>query len=350
MSDGQVDILSEKMIVIAQGLAEVLQRSKVCHLEQGVMTEAERGWSGAEVRRLEVTYDNGKKENMIFKEAALKERMTMKTLTDQGHQNTPASFSLDLTTNEPRWMALEDVGSIKSPPPGAEGSPRVAKALAAIHARNMGRGSEMPWLPHADRQYWENHLITQVSVDHFEDLMEKNPEFCKEFGIYLPSLRDQANAFARDMAALYDEKESLTLTHGDLQSVDGSHIHYNNGKPYIIDFGWCYYAPFYIDLASYFNLEDAKHYYNELIANGTPLHYDDFYERWRAAFRYSGLIYLCPSVRQWALGPTELTGKRLLQMLKIVLTGEFPERRINYSNELFAKLLMEHKNGVLHKL
>ncbi|WP_072733081.1 phosphotransferase [Paenibacillus sp. ov031] len=342
--------MEHNMIIIAQGLAEELQRGKIRHLEQGYMTDAERGWSGADVRRIEVTYENGQKESVIFKEAALKERMAMKTLTDQGHQNTPATFSLDLETDEPRWMAIEDLGSVKSPPPGVEWSPRVAEALARIHALNMHRGSEMLWLPHADRHYWENYLVTQVSVDHFQTLIEQNPEFYREFGAYLPLLREKANAFARDMVALYDEKESLTLTHGDLQSVDGSHIHYYNGKPYFIDFGWCYYAPFYIDLASYFNLEDAKIYYKELIANGISLSYDDFYERLRAAFRYSGLIYLYPSIRQWSLGPTELTGKRLLHMLKIILTGEFPERRIDYSSKLFSKLLNEHKNGTLHKL
>ncbi|OME80233.1 hypothetical protein BK120_20645 [Paenibacillus sp. FSL A5-0031] len=313
------------------------------------MTDAERGWSGAEVRRIEVTYENGQKESMIFKEAALKERMVMKTLTDQGRLNTPAAFSLDLETDEPRWMAIEDLGSVKSPPSSVDWSPRVAEALARIHARNMHRGQEMLWLPHADGQYWKN-LVTKISVDHFETLMDQNPQFCREFGAYLPSLREKADTFARDMEALYDERESLTLTHGDLQSVDGPHIHYYNGKPYFIDFGWIYYAPFYIDLASYFNLEHAKLYYNELIANGISLSYDDFYERLRVAFRYSGLIYLYPSIRQWSIGPTELTGKRLLHMLKIVLTGEFPERRINYSSELFSKLLKEHKNGTLHKL
>ncbi|RXZ77623.1 hypothetical protein EBB07_30425 [Paenibacillaceae bacterium] len=107
--------MEHNMIIIAQGLAEVLQRGKVRHLEQGFMTDAERGWSGADVRRIEVTYENGQKESVIFKEAALKERMTLKTLTDQGHRNTPAAFSLDLEIDEPRWMAIEDLGSVKSP-------------------------------------------------------------------------------------------------------------------------------------------------------------------------------------------------------------------------------------------
>lgn len=336
------------MLLAAQGLADVLGLGKVLHLEQGSMTEDESGWSGAEVRRVGVTYEEGQRGSMIFKEAALKERLAMERLTDQGHRNTPAAFSPDIETDEPKWMAMEDLGRIKTPPPGPNWTSRVAEALAKIHARNLRRGSEMPWLPHADRKYWEDYFVTQLTVDHFEACAEQNPDFCQEFGAYLPLLREKANIFARDMASLYSEKNSLTLTHGDLQSVDGSHVHYYKGEPYIIDFGFCHYAPFYIDLVGYFNHEDAKMYYNELIANGVSLSYADFYERLRAAFRYSGLIYLYPSINQWSSGPTELTGKRLLQMLKIILTGDFPERKIDYSSQLFSKLLKEHNSGTLH--
>lgn len=336
------------MLIAAQGLADMLQQGKVRHLELGSMTEDERGWSGAEVRRIGIIYENGQRESMIFKEAALKERMAMKRLTDQGHRNTPAAFSADTRTDEPKWMAMEDLGRIKMAPLGPNWTPRVAEALARIHARNLRRGSEMSWLPHADRKYWEDYVITTLSVDHFEALTVQNPDFSREFGAYLPLLREKASIFARDMAALYREKESLTLTHGDLQPADGSHVREYNGEPYIIDFGWCHYAPFYIDLVSYFNQEDSRMYYKELISNGVALSFADFYERLRAAFRYSGLIYLYPSIRQWSSGPTELTGKRLLQMLKIVLTGEFPERKIDYSSQLFSKLLNEHNNGTLH--
>ncbi|MEK3794820.1 hypothetical protein MKX42_24055 [Paenibacillus sp. FSL R7-0204] len=312
------------------------------------MTEDERGWSGAEVRRIGVTYEEGQRGSVIFKKAALKERLAMKRLTDQGHRNTPAAFSPDIQTDEPKWMAMEDLGKIQTPPLGLNWTPRVAEALARIHARNLCRGSEMPWLPRADRKYWEDYFITTLSVDHFEALTVQNPDFSREFGAYLPLLREKAHTFARDMASLYGEKDSLTLTHGDLQPVDGSHVHDYKGEPYIIDFGWCHYAPFYIDLVSYFNYEDATGYYNKLIANGVSLSYADFYERLRAAFRYSGLIYLYPSIRQWSSGPRELTGKRLLQMLKIILTGDLPERKIDYSSQLFSKLLKEHNSGTLH--
>jgi len=341
--------METQRISLVQGLAEVLERGKVVQIESGRMTDAEQGYSGAALRRVVAVYEDGTKEAVILKESERKERLTMKTLTDQGHRNTPAAFSLDTETDAPRWMALEDVGSVKIPPPGVDWTPRIAEGLASIHARNLQRGPEMPWLPHADPAYW-HYIVTQISVDHVERLMVENKDFRSEFGAYLPDLREKANTFAREMAALYDEKDSLTLTHGDLQTVDGAHIHYVGDKPYLIDFGWCHYAPFYVDLASFFDLEGAKLYYTALTAQGVTLRYDDFYERLRAAFRYSGLSYLFPSLLQWGNGPTEQTGKRLLQMLKIILTGEFPERRIDYSRELFAKLVREHRNDVLGKL
>lgn len=337
------------MIAVVQGLAEVLERGKVVQITAGTMTDVEQGYSGAALRRVEVEYENRLTETVILKEAERKERLAMRTLTEQGHRNTPAAFSLDTETDTPRWMAIEDVGRVKTPPPGFDWTPRIADAMARIHARNLQRGAEMPWLPHADSAYWQ-HLVRQISVDHVERMMAVNPAFHSEFGAYLPDLREKAQAFAREMDALYAEKDSLTLTHGDLQTVDGAHIHYVDDKPVIIDFGWCHYAPFYVDLASFFDQEGAKLYYNALTAQGVTLRYDDFYERLRAAFRYSGLIYLFPSLLQWRNGPTERTGKRLLQMLTTVLTGEFPERRINYSNALFAKLVHEHRNGVLGKL
>lgn len=347
------DILSDKrflnsdIIAAAHGLAGILQRGPICELRSRTMSSGEQGFSGAEVRRFEVVYENGGRETMIAKHAPLKERMAMKTLTDQGHLNTPAAFCVDYSSPEAKWMVLQDVGSMDKPPPGTDWIPLIADALAGIHVRNLQRGVEMPWLPHADRRYWKEYLLTQITVDHFEALMEKNPDFAKEFGKYLPALRKKAETFADDMCALYDEGDSLTLTHGDLQTVDGSHVHYHHGNPYIIDFGWCHYAPFYIDLASFFSLDDAKHYYGALRARGVPINYADFCERYRAAIRYSGFIYLYPSLVKWASGPTASTGKRLIQMLRIILSGDFPERKIHYSDKLFETLLLAHRKGAL---
>lgn len=43
----------------------------------------------------------------------------------------------------------------------------------------------------------------------------------------------------------------------------------------------------------------------------------------------------------WRDGPTERTGMRLLQALKIILDGDFPERTVRYLPALFRRLLAE---------
>ena len=337
----------DEEIRAAQGLAELFGFGGIFALDHGTMNKDEQGWSGAEVRRVKVTYNNGKTGTMILKKAELKERLAMKMLTEDGHRNTPAAFSRDTVSDIPKWMAMQDLG--RNPIPlygGTKWMCGVAEALARIHTDHMGMQSTMQWLPHADAAYWTD-ITTRFSVDHFEHMVEENQNFSREFGAYLPLLRRIARGFVRDMVDLYHENDSLTLTHGDLQTIDGAHVYDHSGTPYIIDFGWCRYAPFYIDIAGYFSFEDARYYYQALISRGISLHIRDFDERLRAAFRYYGFIYLYPSLMQWSKGPTELTGKRLLQILKIILTGNFPERRARYSDELFVRLLAEHRQGKL---
>ena len=330
----------------AQGLADVLGYGIVSHIEAENMADNEQGWSGAEVVRKKVFFKDGTNTSMIFKIAERKERCAMKLLTEQA-QCSPASFSCDVISDEPRWMALEDLGQQKpASPDDGMWLNKVAKNLASIHAANMGKGAEMPWLPVADGAYWQS-VVTRISVAHFERKMKENLGFEQQFGKYLPKLQDAGCRFANDMTALYNEKEFLTLTHGDLQMHDGTHIYNCDGMPRIIDFGFCRYAPFYIDLAGWFTADNIKLYYDELSAKGIPIKYADFEERARTAFRYSGFIYLCPSVIAWQDGPTERTGQRLLQALKIIFDGDFPERKINYSNGVFQKLLKEYQTNTL---
>lgn len=134
----------------------------------------------------------------------------------------------------------------------------------------------------------------------------------------------------------------MTLTHGDLQFRDGAHLYNYGGKPYIIDFGFCRYAPFYIDLAGWFTADSLRLYYDALCAEHVFLRYEDFMERTRTAFRYTGFIYLCPSVIAWREGAAQ-TEKRLLQSLEIIRTGDFPERRIHYTDDLLALLIEKRK-------
>lgn len=77
----------------------------------------------------------------------------------------------------------------------------------------MNRGSKMPWLPRADSDYWEK-IVTQISVDHFEKAVCEDHRFARQFESYMPKLREAGNAFARDLTALCEETQWLTLTHG----------------------------------------------------------------------------------------------------------------------------------------
>lgn len=338
--------MEHTVLRLAQGLSDVLGRGEVAAVAPGTMADGEQGFSGASVSRVLATYRDGGTASMILKSADLKERMAMERLTRQGHAHTPAAFSLDATTDAPQPMMQEDVGPTRTPPPGKEWLPDIASALAGIHARSLGCGADMPWLPRADRAYW-TYLVTQISVDHFEALMRENAAFEQEFGGYLPLLRARAAAFVRDMTDLSAEADGMTLTHGDLQTIDGDHIHYRGGTPYVIDFGWCRYAPLYVDLATFFADADARLYFDALAAHGVPLRWPAFEDRLRAARRYGGFIYLYPALRQWGTGPTAQTGKRLLRLLKIMLTGGFPVCRTGYPDALFARLLAEHRQGVL---
>lgn len=324
----------------AQGLADILGYGTVLRLEAEGMGEDERGWSGAELLRSRVCFVNGSSATMIFKLAQRKERCVMKRLTKQS-QCSPAAYSCDVDSDTPQWMAMEDLGRQK--PPAADDPlwlTKVAGAFASIHASNMG--SELPWLPRADRAYWQS-VTDELSVAHFERKMRENPSFEREFGSYLPRLKDVGRQFADEMTALCDENPSMTLTHGDLQMQDGMHVFNCGGVPRIIDFGFCRYAPFYIDLAGWFAVKELELYHRQLVNRGVSIRYADFEERARAAFRYAGFIYLCPSVIDWQSGPTERTGRRLLQSLRIILDGDFPERRRYYSDALFQRLLDEHR-------
>jgi len=331
------------MLSLAQGLANILGFGTVSYMEDEVMDENERGWSGAEVVRKRIFFTDGSSKTMIFKTADRKERCVMVRLTEQGHLYTPAAFAADVTSEESMWIAMEDFGK-----PGVSATEdevwlrKVAEALCLIHVSNMGKQKELSWLPVADETYWKE-VVTTLSVDHFERKIMQCPAFAAEFGKYLPMLREQGEKFIGDMTALCNEESCMTLTHGDLQMRDGAHVYNCDGMPGIIDFGFCRYAPFYIDLVGWFSSTDAKIYYDVLRGKGIRVSSREFEERVKTAFRYIGFLYLFPSMADWQEGPTKQKGQRLLQALHIILTGEFPERRRAYSRELFQRLIREHE-------
>lgn len=239
-------------------------------------------------------------------------------------------------------MAQEDLGPAAPVPATPEWIRSAAVALAQIHFDNLQNCA----IPLADGPYWQ-HLLTDLTVSHFHQKIEDSPAFAREFGAYLTPLQRAAERFARDMNALCREGDSLTLTHGDLQTLDGDHVRNRGGLPCIIDFGFCRRAPFYIDLVDYFSPAEAEAYRRELARLGHAVPASEFRERLRAATPYAGFLYLFPALLQWGNGPTEQTGRRLLRLLKTILSGDFPEHRIRYSDPLFAALLAEHRAGGL---
>ena len=295
----------------ANMLSYILNMGSIATISEKPMDSNEQGFSGAAVIRLDVVFNDGRKGSFIAKKAELKERMAMQTLTEQGHLYTPAAYSENLVSDEPVWMIQQDLGKrVHAPYGDQKWMGNVAEALVEIHGSNMNRGEEMPWLPHADANYWKK-IVTQISVDHFERAVCEDVNFAREFEKYLPKLRAAGNAFACDMTALYKEKQWLTLTHGDLQNIEGEHVYNIEGKPYIIDFGFVRYAPFYIDLVDYFSFENVALYYKALTARGFSLNWKDFEERFRTAFRYPCFIYMFPSIMKWRNGSEE----QLLRLL-----------------------------------
>lgn len=295
----------------ANKFSYILNMGSIATVRERPMRPDEQGFSGAAMIRLDVIFNNGHTGSFVCKKTDLKERMVMQTLTEQGHAYTPASYSEDCVSNEPMWMIQQDLGKrVSAPYDNLQWMEKVADALAEIHGNNMNHGKKMLWLPQANAEYW-NKIVTQISVDHFERAVYEDRRFAEQFGAYLPKLRDVGNAFARDMTALSEETQWLTLTHGDLQNIEGDHVYNIQGKPYIIDFGFARYAPFYIDLVDYFSFKNAVLYHKALKAKGFTLNLTDFEERFRAAYRYPCFIYMFPSIMQWKNG----SENRLLKLL-----------------------------------
>lgn len=294
--------MNEEICFMAGQLSQMLNMGKIIGIREKSMDEYEKGFSGAEIFRMECFYESGERAGFICKKAELKERMVMRRLTAQGHRHTPAAYSEDCISAGPKWMIQQDLGKrAAAPKNSAAWMENVASAFADIHGSNMNCAGEMPWLPRADAAYW-NKIVTQISVSHFEKAVCEDANFARQFEPMLPKVQAAGKKFADDMASMCGESEWMTLTHGDVQNIDGSHVYNVNGNPYIIDFGFSMYAPFYIDIVDYFSFEQANTYWQALAGKGFRIRQKDFEERFRSASKYPGFIYMFPGIMQWKAG------------------------------------------------
>nr|HMN27323.1 phosphotransferase [Caldilineaceae bacterium] len=166
-----------------------------------------------------------------------------------------------------------------------------------------------------------------------------NHDFAAEFARYTPQLERAAEKLARAVDSLWQEGDSLTLTHGE---VHGDHLMLYANQLYLIDWGWSYYGPFYLDLPAYFTAQTVQHYHRALVEQGYELAEADFRERFQAIGPYVGFKYLCSGIFQWPPGPTSVTGRRILHMIHWALEGSWPERAFAVSATAWSHLLANH--------
>ena len=112
------------------------------------------------------------------------------------------------------------------------------------------------------------------------------------------------------MLALSKEEATLTVTHGDLQTICGDHVRRFRDRP-------TQRAPFYIDLVDFFTRQESLLYWEALRRQGSALSQASFLERWQAASVYPGFIYLYPALMQYLRGDDS----RLEKLINLLLAG-----------------------------
>ena len=128
----------KKIYFLAERLSQILGLGKIIDIREASMGSYEKGFSGAEIFRIECLFENGRKDSFICKKADLKERMVMRRLTAQGHRCTPAAYSDDCSSLGPEWMLLQDLGKrVPAPQSSPVWMRNVASAFAEIHGNNI---------------------------------------------------------------------------------------------------------------------------------------------------------------------------------------------------------------------
>lgn len=94
-------VMDEKIRLLAEQLSGILGMGSPVSIREKSMDEYEKGFSGAELFRVECSFTDGRKAGSICKKADLRERMVMLRLTAQGRSHTPAAYTDDRVSPEP---------------------------------------------------------------------------------------------------------------------------------------------------------------------------------------------------------------------------------------------------------
>jgi aminoglycoside phosphotransferase (APT) family kinase protein len=242
---------------------------------------------------------------LVIKEAELVERRALAHLNQQGQPNVPYAHTLDLSTEETVWMAMQYLEGQNRPssldPITEEALRAEAEALAAIHMASLGQGSELAWLPRLGPRFF-SEVVSGWWRPHWERVLE-NGAFVREFADELPAVERAAESMPSEMMALVNEGASATLVHLD---INPSNVLVCQGKPYYIDWMTAHYGPFYIDLPHHHcTLEQAEHYRVALRRHGVNISRADFADRYRVAAKYIALRYMWWTLENWETDPSE---------------------------------------------
>lgn len=292
-----------------------------------------QGFSGATLRYYDASYEQAGTTDeiaVVTKPASLTERRVLAWLVERGLP-VPRYYAPDLTTDTPLLVALEHAGEA---PPQGDRTEVAARALAAIHHAALGRDDEFPWLPRANPAFlaerivqhcWRNiwrHLLTGAGYTdwygRWHEPRDEGDPFWLDFAAYDEPLEAAASRFIREMTALWDEGDALTLIHTDFH---GEHVRSRDGSATIIDWEQAHYGPLYLDLPNYFTREEAMRYRDALANLGHKIPRERFLAGYDAASRYIGFKYFGFGVAFWRPGDPPRRREDALYWITIALHG-----------------------------
>jgi hypothetical protein len=259
-----------------------------------------QGYSGATVRIYDVdVVDNGSHSilPLVTKEVGSVERETLAVLGEQSHPNVPYSYSLNWYDDDQALLCMQYIGNEG----GAVQAPVAARAavgLARIHARNLGRGAALHWLPRADHAYVNGGFILENWRDTWA-LTLQDEEFAAAYGEFTAPLRGAAEQFLASMDELWEAGDSLTLVHGDLHA---GNVLIEGGTPYFVDWEQARYGTLYFDLPNYFTLEQSLVYRDAFEELGYALPLESFMRHYAETARMIGFKYMGFWLERWRRG------------------------------------------------
>jgi hypothetical protein len=260
------------------------------------------GLSGAEVTRYEVELQppSGRQTiRLVTKRASLLERRTLAHLNAQRQPGVPFSYAPDMESDT-SLVCMQDVGDVHRPysrdPITPEELAAEADSLASIHAANLSRAGELPWLPRLDARWAEELVVERVWQPRWRIGLDQ-PGLGDLLQPYREPVERRAAGLRGELQALLDLSGLQTLIHTD---VNPSNVRVLGSRVYFIDWQTPHYGPLFLDLPHHFcTPEQAEYYRLALSDRGVPLSASRFAGCYRRAARIIGLRYLWWTLEAW---------------------------------------------------